>query len=165
MNKQRLTSVSLAVLTLSLLPLAAACGSEKSGGGSQTVGAGTGTGAGTSAGAGVTGVHWVVDDLTVDGKKSTAPAGAFLKIDKSGKVSGNYGCNGFGATAKIDGDAIDLSEVQPTEKGCVGDRMTFETALSKALASGTLIAKTDTGAKGGSALTITTKSGDTIHLS
>ncbi|MDX3747413.1 META domain-containing protein [Streptomyces sp. AK08-02] len=166
MKKQRLTGVSLSILALAVLPLAAACGSEKDGGGSRTVG--TGTGSGTSE---VTGVHWSIDDLTVDGKKSAAPAGAFLQIDKDGEVSGNYGCNSFGATATIDGDAIDLGTARSTDMACQGDRMTFESSLSKALTGGTLTAKAGAdggGAKGDSGvqqLTLTTKTGATIHLS
>ncbi|GAA3902482.1 META domain-containing protein [Streptomyces lacrimifluminis] len=161
MKKQRLTSVSLSVLTLALLPLAAACGSEKDGGGSQTVGAGTGSG--TSE---VTGVHWSVNDLTVDGKKSAAPASAWLKIDKNGKVSGNLGCNGFGADATVDGDEISFAQFLSTDMACANDPMTFENSLAKALRDGTLTAKADADAKGDSPqqLTLTTESGDTIHL-
>nr|WP_055533045.1 META domain-containing protein [Streptomyces graminilatus] len=167
MKKQRLTSVSLSILALTVIPLAAACGSEKASSSSQTVGAGTGTGkgSGTSDGTRVTGVHWAIDDLTVDGKKSPAPAGAFLRIDKNGKVSGNYGCNTFGSTAKIDGNSIDLGRTQSTDMGCLGDRMTFEKNLSKALADGALIAKAQPGVKGENGLTLTTRSGDIIHLS
>ncbi|WP_405819532.1 META domain-containing protein [Streptomyces sp. NBC_01390] len=160
MNTQRLTSVSLSLLTLAVLPLAAACGNEKDGGGSRTVG--TGTGSGTSE---VTGVHWSIDDLTVDGKKSAAPAGAFLQIDKDGEVSGNYGCNSFGATATVDGDAIDLGTARSTDMACQGDRMTFESSLSKALTGGTLTAKADADGSSAQQLTLTTRTGETIHLS
>ncbi|MDW4910522.1 META domain-containing protein [Streptomyces sp. ADMS] len=150
--------MSLSILTLTVLPLAAACGSEKDSG-SQTVGTGSGTAA-------VTGVHWTVDDLTVDGKKSEAPAGAFLKIDESGEVSGNYGCNGFGASATIDGDAIDFGRARSTDMACGNDRMTFENSLSEALTGGTLTAKADADAKDDKVqqLTLTTASGATIHL-
>ncbi|MEH0419921.1 META domain-containing protein [Streptomyces sp. B21-083] len=158
MKKQRLTSVSLSLLTLAVLPLAAACGSEKDGG-SQTVGSGKGTAAGTSE---VTGVHWSVDDLTVDGKKSAAPAGAYLQIEKNGEVSGNYGCNSFGATAKVDGDAINLGQARSTDMACIGDRMTFENSFSKALTGGTLTAQVKV--DGEEQLTLTTKAGATIHL-
>lgn len=161
MKTQRLTSVSLSLLTLTLLPFAAACGSEKDGG-SQTVGSGS------SASTDVTGLHWTVDDLTVDGKKSQAPAGTFLKIAKNGEVSGNLGCNGFGADATVDGDKIDFGQFLSTDMACMGDPMTFESSLSKALKDGTLTAQVkgegegkDDGAQ---QLTLTTKSGDTIHL-
>ncbi|WP_327696397.1 META domain-containing protein [Streptomyces sp. NBC_00459] len=160
MKKQRLTSASLSLLTLTVLPFAAACGSEKAGGGSQTVG--TGTGSGTSE---VTGIHWTVDDLTADGKKSQAPASAWLKIDKNGKVSGNLGCNGFGAEATVDGDEVSFAELLSTDMGCANDPMAFEGSFSKALKDGTLTAKaTEAGAKNIRQLTLTTKSGDTIHL-
>jgi heat shock protein HslJ len=163
MKKQRLTSVSLGLLTLAVLPLAAACGTEKDGGGSQTVGTGSGTPE-------VTGVRWTVDDLTVDGKKSAAPAGTYLKIDKNGQVGGNYGCNGFGATATVDGDAIDIGQAQQTDMGCGKERTTFETSFAKALADGTLTAKAGEDAKADAKndklrkLTLTTETGATIHL-
>ncbi|WP_371661418.1 META domain-containing protein [Streptomyces sp. NBC_00280] len=159
MKKQRLTSASLSLLTLTVLPFAAACGSEKDGGGSQTVG--TGTGSGTSE---VTGVHWIVDDLTADGKKSEAPAGAWLKIDKNGKVSGNLGCNGFGAEATVDGDEVSFVELLSTDMGCANDTMAFEGSFSQALRQGPLTAKATEAAKNTRQLTFTAKSGDTIHL-
>jgi len=160
MKKQRLTSVSLSLLTLTVIPLAAACGSEKDGGGSQTVG--TGAGSGTAA---LTDVHWTVDDLTADGKKSAAPASAWLKIDKNGKVSGNLGCNGFGAQATVDGTEVSFAQFLSTDMAC--DAMTFENTLTKALKDGTLTAKSTEdadNAKNAQQLTLTTKTGDTIHL-
>ncbi|MDX3458010.1 META domain-containing protein [Streptomyces sp. ME02-8801-2C] len=159
MNTQRLTSVSLSLLTLAVLPFAAACGSEKSGD-SQTVGSGTGT---TKSGSpDVTGIHWRVEDLTVDGKKSAAPASAYLQIGKDGEVSGNYGCNSFGATAKVDGDDIALGTARSTDMACGNDRMTFESAFSKALTGGALTAQVK--GDGEQQLTLTTKAGATIHL-
>ncbi|WUW87948.1 META domain-containing protein [Streptomyces sp. NBC_01451] len=149
---------------MTVLPFAAACGSEKDSGGSQTVGTGTGTGAGSGT-SDVTGVHWTVDDLTVDGKKSAAPASAWLEIDKNGKVSGNLGCNGFGADATVDGDGISFAQFLSTDMACGNDPMTFESNLTKALKDGTLTAKaTEAAAKNPKQLTLTTKTGDTIHL-
>ncbi|WP_105975225.1 META domain-containing protein [Streptomyces geranii] len=154
---RRLTSVSLGILTLTVLPLAAACGSEKDGGGSQTIG----TGAGTSD---VTGVRWTVDDLTLDGKKSEAPSSAWLKIDKNGKVSGNLGCNGFGAQATVDGTEVSFAQFLSTDMACGNDPMTFESNFSKALRDGTLTAKSTETAKSTQQLTLTTRAGATIHL-
>lgn len=166
--KKRLTSASLSILTLTVLPFAAACGNEKDSG-SQSVGTGAGTGTGTSD---LTGIHWTVDDLTADGKKSEAPAGAWLKIDKSGTVSGNLGCNGFGAEATVDGDAVSFAQFLSTDMACGNDPMAFESSLSKALRDGALTAKAstdataDADAKNDTAqqLTLTTRTGDTIHL-
>ncbi|MFF3373261.1 META domain-containing protein [Streptomyces sp. NPDC002680] len=155
MKTQRLTSLGLGLLTLTVLPLAAACGSEKDSGGSPTVGTGSGT-------ADVTGVHWTVDDLTVDGKKSDAPASAWLKIAKNGEVNGNLGCNGFGAKATVDGDEIALGQFLSTDMACAS--MGFENTLTKALKDGTLTAKSTESAKNAQQLTLTTKTGDTIHL-
>ncbi|MGW3646790.1 META domain-containing protein [Streptomyces sp. NPDC000878] len=149
--------MSLSLLTLTVIPLAAACGSEKDGGGSQTVG--TGAGSGTAA---LTDVHWTVDDLTADGEKSAAPASAWLKIDKNGKVSGNLGCNGFGAQATVDGTEVSFAQFLSTDMAC--DAMGFENTLTKALKDGTLTAKSTETAKNAQQLTLTTKTGDTIHL-
>ncbi|MGY1499080.1 META domain-containing protein [Streptomyces sp. QTS52] len=157
MKKQRLASASLSLLTLAVLPFAAACGSEKDSGGSRTVGTGAGS-------VDLTGVHWSVDDLTADGKKSEAPAGAWLKIDKNGKTNGNLGCNSFGAEATVDGDEVSFKELLSTDMGCANDPMAFEDSFSEVLRQGALTAKATETAKDIRQLTLTTKAGDTIHL-
>lgn len=145
MDKQRL------ILTaLSLLPLVVACGSES---GSGSVG--------SSTPAPVTGVHWNVDSMTIDGKSSTAPAGAYLRIGENGEVKGNYGCNDFGATAKIEGDRVDIGQAESTVTACAEEApMAFEESFSRTLAQGALTADVHDGA-----LTLTTGDGDTVRLS
>ena len=44
--------------------------------------------------------------MTVDGKKSAAPAGAHVEITSKGRAEGNYGCNRFGADVTVNGDTI-----------------------------------------------------------
>ncbi|MFI7408064.1 META domain-containing protein [Streptomyces sp. NPDC049627] len=142
---QRLAA--LAVLTL--LPLAVACGNEKAAG--DTVGAG--------AAASVSGVHWAVDDITVDGKKSDAPGGAWLRIADGGKVKGSLGCNNFGADAAFADSHITFDQVQATEMACEGVPPAFEETLARTLADGDL--KTEVV---GDKLTLTTADGDRVAL-
>ncbi|WP_128377362.1 META domain-containing protein [Streptomyces cavernae] len=151
MNKQRVT-----LTLLTLLPLAVACGSES---GSDSVGTGAGPG-GSKAAAAVTGVHWNVDRLTVDGKAQQAPDSAYLKIDESGEVKGNYGCNGFGSKATFKDGGIAFAAAESTEMGCTDISMEFEQSLSRTLASGRLDAAVDDGR-----LTLTNDEGDTVELS
>ncbi|WP_055494500.1 META domain-containing protein [Streptomyces sp. TP-A0356] len=147
MDKHRLT---LTVLTV--LPLAAACGNGPgSGGGSGSVGSGTD--------APVTGVHWRVDSLTVGGTTRNAPAGAYLQIDDHGQAHGNYGCNGFGASAGVHGDRIHFGAAQSTDMACEKAPMAFEADFSRTLAGGTLTAAVDR-----NELTLTAKDGDRVRL-
>lgn len=149
MDKQRLT---LSVLTL--LPLAVACGTETPGGGAAGAGASS-----VTAASGVTGVHWTVDSLTVDGRTSRSPGGAYLRVGRDGRVSGNLGCNGFGATATLKGDRVDLGEVRMTEMACPTVPMAFEDRLLRALGQDPL-----TTAVKGDKLTLTTGAGDRVGL-
>lgn len=153
MNKQRLT-----LTALTLLPLAVACGTES---GSGSVGSPGSAGAsGAKASAAVTGVHWTVEKLTVDGKSQQAPDRAYLKIDEKGEVNGNYGCNGFHSTATFKGDGVDLGPASSTEMGCTDMPMDFERSLARALAGGRLKTAVDDGR-----LTLTNDRGDTVELS
>ncbi|MFD8424169.1 META domain-containing protein [Streptomyces sp. NPDC059668] len=151
MDKQRLT---LSVLTL--LPLAVACGTETAGGGT----AGTGASSVTAAhGTGVTDVHWNVDTLTVDGRTTRAPGGAYLLIGRDGRVSGNLGCNGFGSTATLKDDRVDFGALRTTEMACGKTPMAFEKSLARAFGQDTF-----TTAVKGDKLTLTTGDGDRIGL-
>lgn len=143
MDKQRLT---LSVLTL--LPLVVACGTETAGSGS----AGTGSSP-------VTGVHWSVDSLTVNGGTRQAPRSAYLRIGEDGRVSGNLGCNPFGSTATLKGDRVDFGEIEATDMGCQKDRMTFEGSLSRAFADDTFTTEVK-----GDKLTLITDGGDRVSL-
>lgn len=151
MDKQRLTRTALPLTALTLLPLFAACGTE-SGAGSDSVGPG--------AKASVTGVHWTVDSLTVDGKTAQAPDGAYLKIDDNGEVNGNYGCNTFGSTADFKDDTVDFGAARSTEMACGDTPMKFEESLARTLSSGKFTAESTDGK-----LTLTTTDGDTVKLS
>ncbi|KUO19789.1 META domain-containing protein [Streptomyces dysideae] len=143
MEKQRLTLVVLTVL-----PLMAACGTEQAG--SDSVGAGP---------AAVTGVHWAIDDLTVDGKNSKAPSTTYLRIAEDGEVRGSLGCNDFGAEAAFKDGSVSFDGMSATEKACEGIPTTFETSLARTLDDGTLSAETK-----GDKLTLTTADGDRVTL-
>ncbi|MEU5214605.1 META domain-containing protein [Streptomyces sp. NPDC020807] len=109
-----------------LVPLAlllAACGTES---GSGAAPAGT-----LDPGLSVAGTHWTVDAVTVDGRRSTAPAGggAGVAFGEDGKARGNTGCNRFGATVAVDGDTLTVTREEITAIGCSGDRQRFEEAF------------------------------------
>ncbi|KOV51382.1 lipoprotein [Streptomyces sp. AS58] len=141
---QRITLTAALVLA----PLAAACGTEQAGS--------------TSADAQkpLTGVHWTVDSVTVDGKKHDAPTDAHVTIDDSGRAQGNYGCNHFSAKAAFDGDRVRIGDATVTEMACEDAPMTFEETLARTLADGSLRTQVTNGR-----LTLTTDTGDTVRLS
>lgn len=163
MRKQRMAVSALALLTL------AACGTEPGSG------AGSGDGSGTVRTAPpITDVRWNVDSLTVDGRKTAAPASAHVEIDTRGRVTGNLGCNHFTADARVDGDTVTVGPGTTTEMGCEKDLQQFEKAMARAF-SGTLEAAVadshgngdDESGDAGSTnrtLTLTTRNGDFITL-
>ncbi|MEW2614510.1 META domain-containing protein [Streptomyces sp. NPDC047880] len=144
-QKQRMTLTAAAML----VPLMAACGSEKADGGSGSVGAGEQ----------VTGVRWSVDSVTADGRTQKAPAGAHVTIDR-GRAEGSLGCNHFSAEATVDGDRVRLGKTRATEMACENMPMEFETTLARALSEQELKATVDD-----DRLTLTTDRGDTVRLS
>ncbi|AXE87019.1 META domain-containing protein [Streptomyces sp. Go-475] len=143
-QKQRMTLTAAAML----VPLLAACGSEKADDGSASVGAGKP----------VTGLRWNVDSVTADGTTHRAPTGAHVTIDR-GRAEGSFGCNTFGAEATVDGDRIRLGKTMATEMACENKPMAFEETLARALSDQELKARVD-----GDRLTLTTEKGDTIRL-
>ncbi|MFE4666004.1 META domain-containing protein [Streptomyces sp. NPDC056716] len=137
----------LTLTAVALLPLAAACGTDRSG--SASVGAPPP----------VTGVHWNVESVTVDGTTQDAPAGAHVTIDAGGGAQGNYGCNHFTAQAEFDGDRVRLGDATMTEMACADEPMAFERTLAATLAAGALTTEIT-----GDRLTLTTDAGDTVRL-
>ncbi|MFD5162610.1 META domain-containing protein [Streptomyces hawaiiensis] len=143
-QKQRMTLTAAAML----VPLMAACGSEKADSGSGSVGAGKP----------VTGVRWSVDSVTADGRTQKAPAGAHVTIDK-GRAEGSFGCNNFSAEATVDGDRVRLGKTRSTQMACEDKPMAFEKTLAGAFSGQELKAKVDD-----DRLTLTTGRGDTVRL-
>ncbi|MDG9728135.1 META domain-containing protein [Streptomyces sp. DH41] len=150
-RQQRGRSLAVAAV-VALVPLAAACGSEKADGGS-----GSGS---VGADKPVTGVRWSIDSVTVDGTTHKAPDAARVRIDDSGEAVGSTGCNTFSARAAVDGERVRLSDAVFTEKACDRTPIGFEKSLGRALTAGSLT--TDTA---GERLTLTTSDGDTVRLS
>ncbi|GGQ71666.1 META domain-containing protein [Streptomyces pilosus] len=145
-HQQRITLTAAAVL---VVPLAAACGSEKAGTGSATA----------EAAEPVTGIRWTIDSVTVDGTTHRAPGGAHLTLDEDGRATGNYGCNLFRGRVTFDGDRIRLDERETTLKACPENIMDVESAVARALGDGGLRTEARDGR-----LTLTTASGDTVRL-
>ena len=143
-------------LLAALLALTA-CGTEKPGdAGSRSAPAGDG--GSVQPAADLTGVRWSVDSVTVDGKRTDAPAGAYVEIDVKGRASGSYGCNRFTARARIDGHTLTVQQGTATQIGCRPDTQRFESLLADAL-SGKLTATVKK-----RTLTLTTAKGDAIAL-
>ncbi|MEU9653343.1 META domain-containing protein [Streptomyces sp. NPDC048110] len=153
---QRGTTLTVAAVA-ALVPLAAACGSEKAADdtGSGSVGAG---------GQRVTGVRWSIDSVTVDGTTHRAPDAAHVRIDDGGEAAGSTGCNSFSARAAVEdrgeGERVRLSDAMFTEKACAKVPADFEKSLGRALTTGPLTAEGR-----GERLTLTTADGDTVRLS
>ncbi|GAA3478643.1 META domain-containing protein [Streptomyces yanii] len=132
------------------------------------VGCGTKQGQGAGSGSGsddrgsvrtdlpVTDVYWKVDSVTVGGRRTAAPVGTHVMITPEGKAHGNYGCNHFSATARMNGDTITVTPGAWTTKGCRKDIDQFEKAMSRTF-SGTL-----TAAVTDRTLTLTKATGDAI---
>lgn len=142
------TRLILAVLTV--LPLGMACGSE-TGSVSETRSA--------PVAPGISGVHWKVDSVTVDGTTRRAPADADVRITDDGTAAGNYGCNHFSAKADFTDHRVELTNARQTLMACEPRRMTFERALSRTLTDRSLTVEAKDGA-----LTLTAHDGDRIHL-
>lgn len=134
-----------------LIPLAAACGSEKADG--EQAGSGS-----VSVGQPVTGIRWNVDSVTVDGTTHRAPADAHVEIE-DGKAAGTYGCNTFNANAAVEGDRVRLSEVRSTRIACADAPMAFERVLSGTLTEGALTTEVR-----GTTLTLRTDDGNQVRL-
>ncbi|MER6916804.1 META domain-containing protein [Streptomyces sp. NPDC000594] len=160
--------LSATLTALALLALAA-CGTENGAGGDSDRGSGSGSGSGKDAGKDsgsvappdlpLTGVRWTVDSVTADGRKSAAPAGAYLEITKKGRVQGHSGCNRFSAAADLTGTTLTVQPAERTTVACTDGPGAFERTLDAAL-TGELKAALD-----GDRLTLKASGGDSIALS
>ncbi|MEV7205840.1 MULTISPECIES: META domain-containing protein [unclassified Streptomyces] len=153
---QRGTALTVAAVA-ALVPLAAACGSEKAADDTSSGSVGAG-------GQRVTGVRWSIDSVTVDGTTHRAPDAAHVRIDDGGEAAGSTGCNSFSARAAVEyggeGERVRLSDAMFTEKACDKVPADFEKSLGRALTTGPLTTE-----GGGERLTLTTADGDTVRLS
>jgi putative lipoprotein len=78
------------------------------------------------------GQSWVVE--FIDGVGVISNPQATFRISESGKAGGSGPCNVYFATAKVDGQAIAISEIGSTFKACSPDIMAEEKGLFDALA-------------------------------
>ncbi|MFE1575071.1 META domain-containing protein [Streptomyces fradiae] len=137
-----------------------------------TVLAGCSSGNGTAGSGGgdrpdipLTGTHWSLDALTVDGARKAAPARSTASIEfkPDGTAHGSTGCNRFTAKAAVSGDTVTVGEVTMTEMACEKPVQDFEDAF-RATFTGTL--RAELGESGGTdRLTLTAPGGDSLALS
>lgn len=113
------------------------------------------------AGSPLDGTEWTL--VSIDGAAAipgTTVTLAFEGLEGSGRVSGNGGCNSYGGSYSLDGDALSISEVFSTLMACMDDNRTEqESAYFEALqaAAGYRIT--------GNVLTITTEDGGALVFS
>ncbi|GAA1426154.1 META domain-containing protein [Streptomyces thermospinosisporus] len=155
-QKRHTQRTILTAAVAALVPLAVACGSEKSGTGEKAVGGSSSA----EPAAAVTGVRWSIDSVTVDGTTHRAPSDAHVTIEAGGRSEGSYGCNTFSARTEGEGDRIRLSDPTATERACEGRPMAFENTLARTLTDGGEL-KTEVN---DGWLTLTTSDGATIRL-
>ncbi|MEU5399821.1 META domain-containing protein [Streptomyces sp. NPDC005963] len=148
--------LSVPVTVLALLALAA-CGSDSGSKADSGAGAPAG-GKPAVADVPLTGVFWTVDTLTVDGKRTTSPADAYVEVTTKDRAQGNFGCNQFGAKAALDGDTLTVGSADMTEMGCEKPIQDFENSLREAFAGRLKAELVD------KKLTLTNEKGDTIGL-
>ncbi|MYS12115.1 META domain-containing protein [Streptomyces sp. SID6041] len=84
------------------------------------------------------GTTWKIDGLVSGGTASSLTPGtggkARLVIGADGKVSGNLGCNNFGATARVEGKRLTVEgPAATTRMMCTGTQMQLETQLYEIL--------------------------------
>ncbi|WP_175412112.1 META domain-containing protein [Streptomyces sp. TRM64462] len=152
-KKQPLTAAA----ALAALLVLTGCG----GSGAGDMGAGTGTGPGSDpAAVPVTGVHWTVDSLTVDGERTAAPAptAAYVEFTGNNQAKGNFGCNHFTAAATVEGETVTVGTVSMTEMACDEPVQSFEDTFRKTF-TGELRARL-----ADERLTLTNAAGDRITL-
>ncbi|MFG2132753.1 META domain-containing protein [Streptomyces sp. NPDC048751] len=141
--KQRLTLTA----AVALVPLAAACGTEKAGSSGSV-----------SPEKPVTGVRWTIDSATVDGKPHRTNGDAHLTFDqKTGKVGGRLGCNHVNATATVRDGHITLGRPATTRMMCDASLMDTERSLLR-LFNTTLSYRIDH-----DTLALTSENGDTLR--
>jgi heat shock protein HslJ len=85
----------------------------------------------------IAGKNWQLDGLVVDQQAVVLPksAGATLRFDGKGGVSGNTGCNSLGGEAKLLANgSLSFGPLLQTELACDEPRMTLESKFTSFLA-------------------------------
>ena len=65
----------------------------------------------------------------VDGIESLPERRATLRIEEDGKIGGKGFCNGYFASARIEGDAIEIGQAGATQMACAPELMAADAAL------------------------------------
>lgn len=73
------------------------------------------------------GKDWQVDLL--DGIATLPERRATFRIEEDGKIGGKGFCNGYFASARIDGDAIEIGQAGATQMACAPELMAADSAL------------------------------------
>lgn len=108
---------ALALVSLVAVALLAGCGGDEAGDGAADAAA-------------LTGVPWTLAaGLDVPGWEAFAPSARF----DGGSVGGSSGCNRYGASYELDGDALTLGPIAGTQMGCEATRAAVEEAYLAAL--------------------------------
>lgn len=126
------------------------------------------TGGGDASRGRLTGVRWVPETVTVDGREHVLPSGVDAHVEfrpgatagEGGKSGGSVGCNDIGADVSVRGDTIEVSEVARTLMRCPGDRMRFEKHFLEVFHGQLAVGFSD----GGDTLVLTGENGDTLTL-
>ncbi len=77
--------------------------------------------------AGFYGRDWKVDML--DGIAALPERRATFRIEEDGRIGGKGFCNGYFASAEVDGDAIEIGRAGATQMACAQDLMAADAAL------------------------------------
>jgi heat shock protein HslJ len=124
---------------------------------------------GADSDAPVTGVRWVPESVTVDGKAYDLPPGTGSYVEfkpgrkegAGGDSGGRMGCNHFGVDVAVEGDTIKISDMVSTAMGCgMKGVQEFEARWSQVF-TGDLTAKVS---DNGKTLTLTADDGDRVTL-
>lgn len=79
----------------------------------------------TATGDELAGTHWTLISMLIEGEEKPVVADSVVTLDFDGhgrgSVSGESGCNAYGGSYQVQGDALTFSEVLGTEKGCPDD--------------------------------------------
>jgi heat shock protein HslJ len=118
------------------------------------------TGASSPAGpaaAGIVGPVWVAEDIAGTAAGGEAPI--TLQLGSDGRASGRGGCNGYGGSYALAGDALSFGPLLSTKMACAPELMDREQRYFQTLAQTAHYAVADDGA-----LLLTTADGKTIRF-
>ncbi|WP_235900364.1 META domain-containing protein [Lolliginicoccus suaedae] len=88
------------------------------------------------------GTTWELRSLISEDAVASGPsitdAGATLRIDEEGRVSGSAGCNNIMGSARVDGATVEFSPLATTRMSCSDEKNEVERAVLAVLSEGTV---------------------------